>query len=79
MKFWYRLAVDVNQANDVEAWREDWSQLHAIAALWCVVEVAVTGVESVVAVIVEDHDVTWYSILDIDLHTELGLLVNAVR
>ena len=50
--------LDVRKANDVESIGEEWSQLHSVPWLGCVIEVAVTRIDAVVAVVIEDHDVS---------------------
>ena len=71
--------LDVREANDVESIGEDWCQLHAVSRLGSVIEVSVTGVDPVVAVIVEDHDVAGNGLLDGNPLSVSGLLINAVR
>ena len=71
--------LDVREANDVESIGEDWCQLHAVSRLRRVVEVTVTGIHPVVAVIVEDHDVARNGLLDGNPLSVSGLLINAVR
>ncbi len=50
----------VGYADDEVALSEDWSQLDSVTLLRCVVEVAATGVDSVVAEVIEDDQVTWH-------------------
>ena len=71
--------LDVREANDVESIGEDWCQLHAVSRLGSVIEVSVTGIHPVVAVVVEDHDVARNGLLDGNPLSVSGLLINAVR
>ena len=70
--------LDVREANDVESIGEDWCQLHAVSRLGSVIEVSVTGIHPIVAVIVEDHDVAGNGLLDGNPLCVSGLLINAV-
>ena len=71
--------LDVREANDVESIGEDWCQLHAVSRLGSVIEISVTGIHPIVAVIVEDHDVAGNGLLDGNPLSVSGLLINAVR
>ena len=71
--------LDVREANDVESIGEDWCQLHAVSRLRRVVEVTVTGVDPVVAVVIEDHDVSGNGLLDMNPLCVSSLLIDAVR
>lgn len=71
--------MDVREANDVELTSKDGGQLDAISRLRRVVEVTVTGVDPVVAVVIEDNDVSRNSFLDRNPLCVSSLLINAVR
>ena len=71
--------LDVREPNDVESIGEDWCQLHAVSRLRRVVEVTVTGVDPVVAVVIEDHDVSGNGLLDRNSLCVSSLLIDAVR
>ena len=71
--------LDVREANDVESIGEYRCQLHAVSRLRRVVEVTVTGVDPVVAVVIEDHDVSGNGLLDRNPLCVSSLLIDAVR
>ncbi len=65
------LVFDIHKAHEVVSLSEDRCQLHSVTWLRCVVEVAVTRVNTVVAVVVEHNDVTGDCILRLDFFGQL--------
>ena len=57
---------------------EDRRELYAVAWLRCVIEVAVSGVNSIVREIIEHHDISRNCLRFINPSCVLGLLVNTV-
>ena len=71
--------LDVREANDVESIGEDWCQLHAVSRLGSVIEVSVAGIHPIVAVVIEDDDVSGNGLLDRNPLCVSSLLIDAVR
>jgi hypothetical protein len=51
---WFRLSIDA-EANKKHFAGIDGGQFYVIAASWCVKEIAISGVDSIVAEVVEDN------------------------
>jgi hypothetical protein len=47
----------VGYSDDVVALGEDWSQLDSVTLLRSVIEIATTGINSIVAEVIEDYEV----------------------
>jgi hypothetical protein len=50
----------VGYSDDVVALGEDWSQLDSVTLLRSVIEIAATGINSIVAEVIEDYEIARY-------------------
>jgi hypothetical protein len=50
----------VGYSDDVVALGEDWSQLDSVTLLRSVIEIATTGIDSIVAEVIEDYEIARY-------------------
>jgi hypothetical protein len=58
----FDLVCDLYKTSDVKAVGEDGRQLHSVTRLRRMVKVTVSGINTVMAIVVESHDVTRKSI-----------------
>ena len=66
------------QSHEEDIARENRSELHSVTRSWCVIEIAISGVNSVVAEIVENHQVAWNGVFWANFDTKAGLASHAV-
>jgi len=68
--------LDICQSNDVVALGVDRGELDSVSLSWGVIEVSGTGVDAVVAEVIEDNDVAWKSLFQWNLLTHPRLLIR---
>ena len=70
--------VELHKPDEVIAISKNWSKFYSVTGARCVIEVAITGVDTVMAIVVENHDIARKRVFCINLHAKFGLLVNRV-